>query len=221
MKTKSMAWGIYARVSTEEQASEGLSIGAQLTALKEHFRAKGLAVREYVDSGKSAWTEDLSKRPHFKEMLDDAYAGQLEGVGVTHLDRFSRKLLVTLNALGEFGKRGIGFVSLENSAFDFSKPADRLLLAMLGAFAQYYSDELSRKIQRGLLTRASHGLHVGTVPFGYCSGSCPGCDDSCARWGKIGKDDPPVVHPGDFTGVALAFETYGSAPTPTRRLPRP
>ncbi len=204
----SVVWGIYARVSDPSQALDGLSIQAQLSQLREFFRQRGIGVREYVDAGRSAWTEDLSKRPSFKNLLDDVRAGLLEGVGVTHLDRFSRKLIVTLQVLGEFGQRGVGFVSLENSAFDFSKPADRLLMAVLGAFAEYYSAELSRKIQRGVNKRAAKGLHVGTLPFGYCDGKCPGCDGSCERAGKIGKDEPPVIHPDDAPGVPLAFRTY-------------
>ncbi|MGB8645632.1 MAG: recombinase family protein [Anaerolineae bacterium] len=203
-----MTWGIYARVSTEEQANEGLSIDAQLVALREYFRAKGIPVREFVDRGKSAWTEDLDKRPAFKEMLDQARVGELEGLAVTHLDRFSRKLIVTLQVLGEMGQRGVGFISLENAAFDFSRPADRLLLAVMGAFAEYYSAELSRKIRRGMAQRAGKGLHVGTLPFGYCDGRCPGCDKACERHATIAKDDPPIPHLEDAPGVTLAFETY-------------
>lgn len=203
-----LPWGIYARVSTEEQASEGLSLDAQLSQLRDYFAQRRIAVQQYVDAGKSAWTENLDRRPAFKSMMDDIRAGEIGGVGVTHLDRFSRKLIVTLKALGELGERGAGFVSLENSSFDFSKPADRLLLVVLGAFAEYYSAELSRKIRRGLLKRAASGLHVGTVPFGYCNGKCPGCSPECERFGKVEKESPPIVHVGDAPGVPLAFDTY-------------
>lgn len=204
-------WGLYSRVSDPRQAQEGLSIEAQQNALKEWAKAKGHAVREFVDAGKSAWTEDIEKRPGFKCMIEAAQSGQLDGIAVTHLDRFSRKLLVTLTVLGELGQSGVGFVSLENAQFDFSRPADRLLLAVLGAFAQYYSDELSRKIRRGLSTRASKGLKVGSLEFGYCNSRCVDCkcaNPPCPRWETIPKDAPAIPHPTDAAGVVLAFESY-------------
>ncbi len=184
-------FGLYARVSTRDQL-DGMSIEAQLNALREWALAHGYPMREFIDAGKSAWTEDLRKRPAFKEMMDAARAGEIAGIVVTHLDRFSRKVLVTLSALGELGKLGVGFVSLENSSFDFSRPADRLMLTVLGAFAEYYSAELSRKIRRGLETRASKGLKVGLLPFGFVK------DDN----GNV------VLDAHDAPGVVRAFEAY-------------
>lgn len=81
-----MVWGLYARVSTEEQAEDGQSIDAQLRALRTWATQQGHAVREFVDQGKSAYTEDLTKRPAFKEMLEAMRAGELGGIAVTHID---------------------------------------------------------------------------------------------------------------------------------------
>ena len=201
-------WGIYARVSTKRQADDGLSVEAQLDQLHTFANTRGYVVREFVDRGKSAWRDDLNKRPAFKTMLDATRAGELAGIIVTHLDRFSRNLIITLSTLGELGKLDAGFISLENSAFDFSRPADRLLMAVMGAFAQYYSDELSRKIKRGLRKRASKGLYLGAIPFGYCNGKCPGCAETCDSFGKHDKDTPPKLDQHDAPGVLLAFETY-------------
>ena len=204
-------WGLYGRVSDPKQDAEGLSVDAQLLALREWARSKGVETREYSDRGRSAWIEDITKRPEFKRMLDDAHTGILDGVAVTHIDRFSRKLIVTLTVLGDFGKHGVGFVSLENAAFDFSRPADRLLLAVLGAFAQYYSDELSNKVRRGLALRASKGLKVGSLEFGYCNGrcvDCKHCKPPCPRWETVPKDSPALLHPDDAQGVVLAFKSY-------------
>lgn len=201
-------YAIYARVSTTDQL-DGMSIEAQLQNLREWARQHGHTIREFVDAGKSAWTEDLRKRPAFLEMLDAARAHEISGIAVTHLDRFSRKVLVTLSVLGELGNLGIGFVSLENTAFDFTRPADRLLLTVLGAFAEYYSAELSRKIKRGLETRANKGLSIGVLEFGYCNGACLECktkDPPCPRFGKTNGEI--IAHPDDAPGVLLAFETY-------------
>ena len=184
-------FALYARVSTTDQL-EGMSIEAQVNALRTWANSHGHATREFVDAGKSAWTENLAKRPAFVDMLDAARNHEIDGIAVTHLDRFSRKLLVTLSVLGELGKLGVGFVSLENSSFDFTRPSDRLMLVILGAFAEYYSAELSRKIKRGLETRANKGLKVGLLPFGFVK------DDK----GDVALD----AH--DAPGVVLAYESY-------------
>lgn len=203
-----MTWGLYARVSTEEQAREGLSIDTQLDRLRAWAKARGVETREFVDAGKSAWTEDLRRRPGFLEALKAVRARELEGLAVTHMDRFSRKLIVTLQVLGEFGRNGISFLSLDNPSFDFSRPEDVVVMVVLGAFAEYYSSKLSRDIKRGLVKRASTGLHVGTMPFGYCNGKCAGCNAECERWGQIPKGSPPILHPTEAEGVRLAFESY-------------
>jgi hypothetical protein len=58
---------------------------------------------------------------------------------------------------------------------DYSTPEGRLFVAMLGAFAQYYSDSLSKHMSKGMKQRAISGLQNGDVPFGYqkCSENCP------------------------------------------------
>src|SRR6476659_6448628 len=132
---------LYARVSDPKQAEEGKSIEAQLSALRTFAKQHEYSYGEFVDAGVSAFTEDVSRRPAFSDLLQRVRAGEFDFVAVTHLDRFSRKLIVTLSILGEFGKRGVGFISLENSSFDFSRPSDRLLMAVMGAFAEYYSAE--------------------------------------------------------------------------------
>jgi hypothetical protein len=38
---------------------------------------------------------------------------------------------------------------------------------MIGAFAQYFSDSLSKHTSKGLKERALNGLPNGDIPFGY------------------------------------------------------
>ena len=54
---------IYVRVSSKEQV-EGYSLEAQLRACREFCAARGYTVvAEYADEGRSAHTDNLSKRP--------------------------------------------------------------------------------------------------------------------------------------------------------------
>ena len=103
---------VYHRVSSEEQV-EGYSLDAQQRATRAYCEAHGWdLVREYRDEGKSAWTDDLAKRPAFASMVADAEAGHFDVVVVHKLDRFSRNLLTTLETLQRLEAVGVGFVSI-------------------------------------------------------------------------------------------------------------
>jgi hypothetical protein len=66
---------LYERVSSEEQV-EGYSLDAQDRAGRLYCETHDLeVVHVYRDEGRSARTDDLSKRPAFRQMLYDAEAG--------------------------------------------------------------------------------------------------------------------------------------------------
>jgi site-specific DNA recombinase len=87
---------LYARVSTEEQV-EGYSLDAQRRAFRQFCEQKGWqAYREYVEEGRSAHTEDVKKRPVFLQASEDALSHDYDVLVVHKLDRFSRRLRITI-----------------------------------------------------------------------------------------------------------------------------
>lgn len=204
-----MRAALYARVSTEEQ-TEGYSLDAQITCCREHCEAQGWqVVSEYLDpafSGRSV------QRPGFQQMMEDARAGLFDILLVHKLDRFSRSLRDTIVYLGHLAEVGVGVLSLQER-FDYTTPSGRLLMHMLAALAQWYSENLGQEIQKGLAQRAREGLWLGDLATGYCRGLCSQCDDKvCPRVGQEdrGNGRPPILHPIDSKGVLLAFETYAT-----------
>ncbi|MCH7766987.1 MAG: recombinase family protein [Acidobacteria bacterium] len=108
-----MRAALYARVSTEEQV-EGYSLDAQRRAFGGLVSDRGWSTyREYVEEGRSAHTDDIRKRPVFKEAIDNALAGKYDVFVVHKIDRFARKLRVTLEYFEKLGKAGVGFVSIQ------------------------------------------------------------------------------------------------------------
>ena len=49
---------------------------------------------------------------------------------------------------------------------DFTTPIGRVVLTMLAAFAQYYSDNLSTEVKKGLQEKKRQGQFVGRPGFG-------------------------------------------------------
>lgn len=88
---------------------------------------------------------------------------------VHKLDRFSRNLRMTLEYFDKLLRAGVTFVSI-NEQMDFTTPSGKVHLALLGAFAQYYSDNLSQETKKGWYERRKQGLYCGTLPFGAMKG---------------------------------------------------
>lgn len=146
-----MRAAIYTRVSTDEQV-EGYSIDAQLRACRDFVHGKDWAiVEEYIDEGKSARTK------------------QFDVLIVHKLDRFSRNVIVTLKSFEELWNNGITFISITEQ-MDFTTPIGKVFLATVGAFAQFYSDNLSQETKKGWAERRAQGLYCGTIPFGVTKG---------------------------------------------------
>ena len=164
-----MRAALYARVSDEEQV-EGYSLDAQRRAFSDYVKSQGWdTYREYVEEGVSARTDDIAKRPLFQEVIKDALAHKFDVLVVHKLDRFARNVRVTLEHLEKLEKANVSFVSISEQ-MDFSTPMGKVILANLAAFGQYYSDNLSTEVKKGLKERALQGLWVGPVPFGYLKG---------------------------------------------------
>ena len=180
---------LYARVSPEEQV-EGYGIDAQKRAFRALCESKEWeSVKEYVDEGKSAHNDNIDSRPEFKKMLSDAIQGKFDVLVVHKLDRFSRNLRTTIEYFDKLQKGGVSFVSISEQ-MDFTSPIGKVQLALLGAFAQYYSDNLSQETKKGWAERRAQGLYCGLLPFGVIKG----------------EDGIPIPHPETYPGLLLAFE---------------
>ncbi|MEA2582142.1 MAG: site-specific recombinase, partial [Thermomicrobiales bacterium] len=146
-------------------------------------------VATYPEEGKSAWTDDVSMRPRFAEMLADAEAGLFDVLIVHKLDRFARNLRVTLETLQRLDRARVSFVSISEN-MDFSTPIGKVILATLAAFAQYYSENLSAETRKGKAERKAQGLYNGLLPFGI----------------KKNSVGIPVPDPETYPGLLLAFQ---------------
>ncbi|MFC1994468.1 recombinase family protein [Chloroflexota bacterium] len=198
-----MKAALYARVSTQEQVVEGYSIDAQRRAFSTLCDSKQWTrYREYIDEGKPARTEDIRKRPAFKEAIDDGISKKYDVLVVHKVDRFSRKLSVTLDNFDKLSKVGVGFVSIIEQ-MDFSTPWGKFTLSMLGGLAELYSDNLSQETKKGWAERRAQGLYCGAIPFGAMKDEdgVPVPDTQDRKIIMDGKEY--IVH--NYEGLTMAF----------------
>ena len=205
-----MRAALYARVSSEEQV-EGYSIDAQKRAFQALVEGRGWTeYRQYIDEGKSARTDDINRRPAFKDMTTAAFSGDFDVLVVHKLDRFSRNLRITLEYFDKLSKAGIAFVSI-NEQMDFSTPWGRLALTLLGGLAQFYSDNLSQETKKGWAERRAQGLYCGALPFGAMKGEdgVP-TPDSQERRLTVGEQEV-AVHNYECLKMAFDLATQGKS----------
>src|SRR5450432_633004 len=123
----------YARVSTDDQDT-----AAQVAALK----ATGCEriYREKASGGR--WD-----RPELDRLLDQLRKGDV--LVVWKLDRLSRSLRDVLTIMEQLGDSGAGFRSL-TEAIDTTTPAGRMMMQMVGAFAEFERAMLRERTKAGL-----------------------------------------------------------------------
>lgn len=158
---------LYSRVSTQEQAAEGYSIGEQqerLAAFALSFGWKDF--RQYSDPGFSGASLD---RPAMQELIRDVQAGKISRVIVYKLDRLSRSQKDTLFLIEDvFLAHGCEFVSMSES-FSTETPVGRATIGLLAVFAQLERETIKERMMVGRVARAKAGLpHYGPdSPAGY------------------------------------------------------
>jgi len=177
---------VYIRVSTQQQADEGLSLGEQERRLTEHVAARGGAlVGTYIDAGISGRRDD---RPELRRLLADTHAGRIDQVLVTRLDRLGRSNRHLLGVFDQLEQAGVELVSLAES-IDTGTPTGKLLRAVLAAMAEFEADTIAERVKSTTGARAREGrYHGGPAPYGYRS-----------------IDGQLVVEPGEAAVVERVF----------------
>lgn len=156
----------YVRVSTEEQASEGVSLEAQRGKLDQYCALYALDLFAIeADAGVSAKSLD---RPGLRLALDRLDRGEGSGLVIAKLDRLSRSV-ADWNRLidGYFGpSAGKQLFSVADS-IDTRTAAGRLVLNVLMSVAQWEREANGERTRDALAHKRSQGERVGTIPLGH------------------------------------------------------
>jgi|SRR6185437_14828746 len=185
---------VYARVSTDDQRRNGVSMEQQperlraYLALHDHTQAALL-----LDEGVSA-SVPLERRPAGKRVLEAMKHGTADGVVVVRLDRLFRDALDGLTFFRMAQRKGFAVHSVAE-LIDSSTPAGRLALTIQLAAAQYERElDVARAIECNRSLR-EQGRVYGPVPYG-----CVAVGEGDAR--RLMRDPQTWVH--RVTAVRLA-----------------
>lgn len=146
---------IYCRVSTEDQAREGYSLGEQLEKLKDLCKFRNYNVyRVYEDAGISA--KDMDHRPEFKKMLEDVKNKKVNVIVSYKLDRLTRSVRDLETLISELEKYDC---SLECAMDDIntSTANGRFFVRMLTVLSQLEIERVSERTKFGLVGAIKDG----------------------------------------------------------------
>jgi len=191
---------IYTRRSTDEE-HQPFSIDAQTSRLDAYVASQpGWQITHHFTDDASGATLN---RPGLGQALMAARAGRYDMLLVYRLDRLTRRIRDLATLVDELEKVSVHFRSA-TEPFDTSTAAGRMLVQMLGVFAEFEREVLIDRTRVGMERKAAKGKWTGgTVPYGYQ------LDRTC---------DIPVPNQVEASVVRQIFTTYAEERCGTRAI---
>ncbi len=161
-KVKQMTKAIgYIRVSTEGQATEGVSLDAQSAKIRAYCELNDLELVEIIcDAGKSIDRDGLQQ---CLTMLSNNEASALV---VYKLDRLSRKVLDALNLISEIESHGASLHSIVEK-LDTQSALGKFFVNMTAALSQLERDQVSERTVMAMAHKKEQGQHCGSPAYGF------------------------------------------------------
>ena len=156
---------VYIRVSTEDQAREGFSLGEQKEKLLQLCAFKGYEVfKVYEDAGISA--KDMEHRPAFQEMLQDMRNGKINYIVAYKLDRVTRSVRDLEELILELEKYNC-YLVCDRDDVNTSTANGRFFVRMLTVLSQLEIEIVSERTKFGLNGAIKSSHLPGPAPLGY------------------------------------------------------
>lgn len=157
---------VYARVSTEDQAKEGFSLGAQIEAGRKYAEAYGFEIaRELIDDGISGAVA-FSERPSGAVAWRMLCEGMAQVIICQNVDRLSRDVVDLLVTIRKLLRAGIEVHCLDlgrvTSEYD-------IMLVIRGWQGSDEREKIKERTMRGRRQKIKQGKVVATgePPYGY------------------------------------------------------
>ena len=148
MNNERMIAAVYIRVSTEDQAREGFSLGEQKEKLLQLCAFKGYEVfKVYEDAGISA--KDMEHRPAFQEMLQDMKDGKINYIVAYKLDRVTRSVRDLEELISQLEKYNC-YLVCDRDDVNTSTANGRFFVRMLTVLSQLEIEIVSERTKFGL-----------------------------------------------------------------------
>lgn len=156
----------YIRVSSKEQADEGVSLDVQRAKLEAYAGLYDLnMVAVLADEGKSAGN---LRRPGMQEALRMLRDDVADAILVYHLDRLTRRQADLAHLLDKYFAKGRWQLMSVTQQLDTRTAAGRMVINVLGSVLQWQREDVGEKTSVALQHKMTKGEAIGgPAPFGY------------------------------------------------------
>lgn len=154
----------YARVSTEGQAVDGVSLDTQQARIRAWCEANGYTlVGLHVDAGLSGCRAD--NRPALQASIAEACKHKTALV-VYSLSRLARSTKDAIAISERLAKSGADLVSL-SERIDTTTAAGKMCFRLLAVLAEFERDQIAERTKGALAHMRTQGKRIGKIPYGY------------------------------------------------------
>lgn len=159
----------YVRVSTEEQAKNGTSIETQCERIRAYCVAFNLELIDIVIEPAMSGAS-MEKRKKLQGIRDRVGNGEFDAIIAIKVDRIARNLKELMMLVEDELEPNNCDLILMDVNVDTSTPVGKVILQILGSFAQFERAMIAERTMTGIDHRAHLGKHAtGNVPTGYKS----------------------------------------------------
>ena len=159
----------YIRVSTLDQAREGVSLDAQRERLAAYCTMKSLNLVAVVADEAVSGTVPLADREGGAKLLDMVRRRTVTEIAALKLDRLFRNAHDGLGKIAEWDKANVGLhlIDMGGAAVDTRSAMGRMLLTMMAGFAQFERDLISERTAASLQYKKRQRAAYGPTPLGF------------------------------------------------------
>jgi DNA invertase Pin-like site-specific DNA recombinase len=156
----------YCRVSTREQADEGVSLDAQAQRIKDFSLQKNLNLIDCILEEGVSGSMPLKQREGGSKIFDAIQKHNVRMVVATKLDRLFRDALDCLSMVKEWEKLGVKVLLLDMGV-DFSTATGKAFLTNAASFAELERNLISDRTKDGLAQVKREGVKLGGAGWGW------------------------------------------------------
>lgn len=153
---------VYTRVSTKQQADDGISLENQRLRCMDYLMTRGARCKEeFSDKGVSG--TNFTRRG-LKMMMSKVQEGDF--IIIYSLTRLGRNQIAISQMFDDMKNRGIHIISVSEK-LETDTPMGKMMLAFMGAMSEFESNVTKERTRATLDNKRMTGQVLGRLAFGY------------------------------------------------------
>ena len=159
----------YIRVSTEKQASEGVSLQMQQEKIEAYCLLQGLDLACLITDDGVSGAVSLENRPGGKTLQKAIRDAKAKNIVALKLDRLFRDAADALQQTREWEKAGIALhlIDMGGATINTGSAMGRMFLTMMAGFAELERNLIAERTSLALQSKKARGEVYSPIPLGF------------------------------------------------------